>query len=89
MAEHHQEEWSAEEVALLEGCWGEVPLEEISETLGRTIEACRQFHYELGRKLTDRARKARQDAEQATRAEQIWTRGFTSLEEMERHFGER
>jgi hypothetical protein len=44
-ANHHSEPWSSEETALLRECWGEVPLEEISETLGRTIEACRQRYY--------------------------------------------
>lgn len=77
-AEHHAEIWEAHEVELLEECWSEATLDEIAETLGRTIEACRQKHYELGRQ-----------AERATRAKQAksghnsqWDKGWTSLEAM-------
>lgn len=85
-AEHHTEEWAAEEVALLEECWNDVPLEEIAETLGRTIEACRQKHYEIGRA---KVRRAQDVIDRAEKTVDRWTKGFTSLEDMERHFNER
>lgn len=81
-AEHHAELWDAEEIALLEGCWGSVPLEEIAETLGRTIEACRQKHYTIGEAKVARAKSEREKANKATKAANLWERGFTSLEEM-------
>jgi hypothetical protein len=46
-AKHHSEPWSGEEQDLLRGFWDgtEATLAEIAETLGRTIEACRQKYY--------------------------------------------
>lgn len=87
-AENHAEEWLVEEVALLEECWGEIPIEEIAEALGRTIEACRQMHYTIGQRRLQRARKAKEAASRSSAAADRWSRGFTSLEEMERHYGE-
>lgn len=84
-AEHHTEPWDAEEIALLEECWADVPIEEIAETLGRTIEACRQKHYEIGQ---GRIRRAQEVRTKASAQVDRWTRGFTSMEEMERYYGE-
>lgn len=81
-AEHYREQWSEEEIALLEGCWGDVELSEIAEALGRTIEACRQAHYAIGRAMAKRAEKEREKAQKATRSAGLWERGFTSLEAM-------
>lgn len=49
-ARHHTEPWTAEETDLLRECWDgtEETLIEISEALGRTIEACRQKYYYPG-----------------------------------------
>jgi hypothetical protein len=46
-ANHHALPWSCEEVELLREIWDgtETTLQEIAETLGRTIEACRQKYY--------------------------------------------
>lgn len=88
-AEHHAEDWDAEEIALLEECWADIPIEEIAETLGRTIEACRQKHYEIGQGRIRRARAAQSEATRRSAEADRWTRGFTSLEDMERHYGER
>lgn len=81
-AEHHTEIWDAEEVSLLEGCWGSVPLEEIAETLGRTIEACRQKHYTIGEAMKVRAKNERRKEANASKAATLWEKGFTSLEDM-------
>ncbi len=77
-AAHHGEIWEAFEIELLEEGWSadEATLPEIAELLGRTIEACRQKHYDLQRRpVTNRQRKL---VERAT----DWDRGFTSLEAM-------
>lgn len=81
-AEHHTEIWSEEEISLLESCWGSVPLEEIAEALGRTIEACRQRHYTIKEAGVARAKKEREKADKASKSAQIWEKGFTSLEDM-------
>lgn len=46
-ATHHMEPWSEEEHDMLQTFWGLASIGEIAEALGRTIEACRQRHYEL------------------------------------------
>ena len=77
-AEAHREIWEAHEVELLEEGWGESTLFEIAELLGRTIEACRQKHYELaqGKIRTQRTKQAKS----ATNSR--WDKGWTSLEDM-------
>lgn len=82
-AENHAESWSHEEVSLLEECWKDVPIEEIAEALSRTIEGCRQKHYDLGK---GRMRRAQEVAERSARQVNAWTRGFTSLDEMESYY---
>jgi hypothetical protein len=49
-AVHHTEPWSGEEQEILRGFWdgSDETLAEIAETLGRTIEACRQKYYYPG-----------------------------------------
>lgn len=49
-AEAHNERWSDQEVAFLEENWSVdwKDLEALAELLGRTVEACRQKHYDLG-----------------------------------------
>ena len=78
-AEHHQELWGEWEVELLEEGWGEgTATAEIAELLGRTIEACRQKHYELGQQAirTQRTKQAK-----SSRNSQ-WDKGWTSLEDL-------
>lgn len=77
-AEHHAEIWEAHEVELLEECWSEANIEEIAETLGRTIEACRQKHYSLG--LVKERQIRTKQAKSTTNSK--WDRGWTSLEDM-------
>jgi len=77
-AEHHAEIWESYEIELLEEAWSEATLPEIAETLGRTIEACRQKHYELG---IARERGTRTKQAKSTHNSQ-WDKGWTSLEDM-------
>lgn len=79
-AEHHQELWEAYEVELLEEGWAddEATLDEIAELLGRTIEACRQKHYDLAKA---KVHQRRTKQAKATKNSQ-WDKGWTSLEDM-------
>lgn len=78
-AEHHNEIWEAWEIELLEEGWGEgTAVPEIAELLGRTIEACRQKHYELGQ---TKIRTQRTKHAKSARNSQ-WDKGWTSLEDM-------
>ena len=77
-AEAFGEIWEQHEVELLEEAWSEATIEEIAETLGRTIEACRQKHYDLGR-TAQRTVRTKQ-AKATTNSK--WDRGWTSLEDM-------
>lgn len=74
-AEAHREEWEAHEVQLLEEGWATTPIEEIATLLGRTIEACRQKHYD-NRIVQQRGRQAKSSHNST------WDRGWTSLEDM-------
>lgn len=69
-ADNFRELWSSTEVELLEESWGKATLEDIAAALGRTVEACRQKHYDL-----------RKTAEVVAPISQ-WSRGFTSLADM-------
>lgn len=82
-AEHHEQPWAEEEVVFLEENWSndEEDLIALAELLGRTVEACRQKHYTIGKRMIERARRAENALDR-------WTRGFTSIEEMERYYGE-
>lgn len=77
-AEQHREVWEDHEEDLLEECWSEATLAEIAETLGRTVEACRQRHYEIGQRqiYTGRTKRAKVVNNSS------WDRGWTSLEDM-------
>ncbi len=86
IADNYREEWTAEEVALLEEYWDVEPIEDIAAVLGRTIEGCRQKHHEIGRGRVRRARRAEAEAKKATKAANMWTRGFTSLDDMDAYF---
>lgn len=79
-AEHHKEIWEAYEIELLEEGWSddEATLPEIAELLGRTIEACRQKHYEL-RKAAEREGRTKRAK---STANSTWDRGWTSIEAM-------
>lgn len=77
-AEAHGEIWEAHEIELLEECWSDVDLPEIAETLGRTIEACRQKHYDLQKAQERSARTKRQ---KSTKNSQ-WDKGWTTFEDM-------
>ena len=79
-AQNHRELWEGFEIELLEEGWSadEATLPEIAELLGRTIEACRQKHYELRkaaelRGITKRAKSTRNSQ---------WDKGWTSMEDM-------
>lgn len=76
----HQEPWESFEVELLEEGWSndEATLPEIAELLGRTIEACRQKHYELGRQ----AERTAADGRRKSANNSKWDRGWTTLDEM-------
>jgi hypothetical protein len=76
-AEAHREIWEGHELELLEEGWAddESTLPEIAELLGRTIEACRQKHYDI-RRRTGQVKRAK-----STKNSQ-WDRGWTSLEDM-------
>ena len=78
IAEHHVEIWEAHEIELLEEGWGETTVPEIAALLGRTIEACRQKHYEL---QVARDRQQRTKHAKAQRNSQ-WDKGWSSLEDM-------
>lgn len=55
-AEHHREAWEHFEIDLLLGWDGtEAELADVSEMLGRTIEACRQEYY-IARRYGNRGR---------------------------------
>jgi len=77
-AEAHGETWEAHEVELLEECWSDADLPEIAETLGRTIEACRQKHYDIAKSAERQSRTKR--AKSTTNSK--WDKGWTSLEDM-------
>jgi hypothetical protein len=76
-AKAHQERWSETEVAMLEELWttDEADLIALAALLERTVEACRQKHYELS-KLPERV------AQDKLQKVDKWTKGFTSLEDM-------
>lgn len=82
-AEHHTELWDEAEIAILVGCWNDVPLEEIAEALGRTIEACRQKFYTLGQAKVTQAKKIKK---QASTKIDVWTKGFTSIDDMDAYY---
>jgi hypothetical protein len=78
-AEAHRELWAEHEIEFLEKNWStdwEV-LQTLAVCLGRTVEACRQKHYDLG-VAREHAAKTKKVAEKVT----AWSQGFTSLEEM-------
>jgi len=76
-AENFMEPWTVEEVETLEKEWDTDPvvLEALASLLGRTVEACRQKHYDL-RKRPEAV------VEEKLRKVDKWTKGFTSLEDM-------
>lgn len=78
-AEHHAEIWEAYEIELLEEGWAddETTLPEIAELIGRTIEACRQKHYELKQRTSPSQR-----AKSKPHTNVQWDKGWTSLEDM-------
>lgn len=76
-AENYKELWSAEDVETLETLWDSTQLIPLAEMLGRTVEACRQKHYELNNPSAPRVK-----AVKAAQAVDKWSKGFTSLEEM-------
>lgn len=77
-AKHYMEPWSADEVELLESEWTtkEEDLVALANLLGRTVEACRQKHYDL------KKNRATVTAKTSLQAADKWTKGFTSLEDM-------
>lgn len=78
-AKSYMEPWSQEEVELLEDQWTTKidDLEALASLLGRTVEACRQKHYELA-KLPNRVVQVKESLNKVN----TWTGGFTSLEDM-------
>lgn len=81
-AENYMERWSVEEVELLESEWTtkEDDLEALASLLGRTVEACRQKHYDLNRR--QQSPVVEKKAKEALGKVDKWSKGFTSLEEM-------
>lgn len=79
-AEHHREVWEEYEIELLMEAWSEdeTTLPEIAETLGRTIEACRQRYYEV---RSGKIRGYRTKQAKSTKNAR-WDKGWTSLEDM-------
>lgn len=77
-AKHNAERWTEAEVEVLQSEWTTVTqdLEALASLLGRTVEACRQKHYELNRSPEQVA------AEEKLNRVGAWTKGFTSLEDM-------
>lgn len=79
-ATHHREVWESFEIELLEEGWAddESTLSEIAELLGRTIEACRQKHYEIkqGKVRATRTKQAK------SQRNSQWDKGWSSLEDM-------
>lgn len=77
-AKSYMEPWSADEVELLESEWTTKvkDLEALASLLGRTVEACRQKHYELSKNPTQVV------SERKLETVDKWTKGFTSLEDM-------
>lgn len=78
-AKSYMEPWGAEEVEVLESLWSAktADLEALAALLGRTVEACRQKHYELA-KLPNRVVQVKESLNKVN----TWTGGFTSLEDM-------
>lgn len=76
----HHELWEEFEIELLEEGWedDESTLPEVAELLGRTIEACRQKHYDLRKAQETRGREARRKSHHNSQ----WDRGWSSLEDM-------
>jgi|SRR5262245_17217694 len=79
-AEAHGEIWEQHEEELLQEGWAddESTLAEIAELLGRTIEACRQRHYEILR----RPARVRRDKQAKSANNSAWDKGWTSVEDM-------
>lgn len=77
-AKHYMEPWSADEVELLESEWTtkDEDLEALASLLGRTVEACRQKHYDLRKNPTVVV------AKESLQKVDKWSKGFTSLEDM-------
>lgn len=77
-AKNFMEPWDETEVELLEKEWSTdaVVLEALASLLGRTVEACRQKHYDL--------KKNRPEAVAMEKLKTVdkWTKGFTSLADM-------
>lgn len=76
-AKSYMEPWGAEEVEVLESLWSAktADLEALAALLGRTVEACRQKHYDL-------AKQPHRVAQESLEKVDKWTKGFTSLEDM-------
>lgn len=76
-AKNYMERWDETEVATLQELWttDKDELEALASLLGRTVEACRQKHYELSQQ-PDRVA-----AEKLKKIDK-WSQGFTSLADM-------
>lgn len=68
-ADNFKEPWTEDELAELHELWGNFPIEEIAEALGRTVEACRQIFYV----------KAKAKAERSVQRVDQWSKGFTEF----------
>lgn len=75
LADKHRENWTETEIKLLEENWDINDLEVIAAVLERTVEACRQKHYDL--------KHVRQAVTKETTKVNTWSRGFTSLADMD------
>ena len=76
-ADKHREFWEQSEIDLLEENWDTAPLADIAAVLERTVEACRQKHYDL-KHLRQITEKVKEEIAKVN----TWSGGFTSLAEM-------
>lgn len=74
LADKHRENWTETEINLLEENWDISSLDVIAAVLERTVEACRQKHYEL--------KNVRQMVTKETAKVNTWSKGFTNLADM-------
>jgi hypothetical protein len=78
-ADHDGEPWSDNELEILLNFWndGVTGAADVAETLGRTIEACRERYLKATKQDAPEAR-----VQKTLRAASAWDKGFTSLDDM-------
>lgn len=78
-ADNHHERWTFEEIAFLEENWttDQEDLKAMAALLNRTVEACRQKHYEIG-VAAQHSESTKRTGKRVT----AWSQGFTNLDAM-------